>query len=183
MAVAQTANTAEKAERQGFRFQQAVDRLIFEEAKRQGVDPVILKAIVAKESSFNPEAINPEKTFALQGVTYSPVNPQGRRALRRAILAENLNPLSIRVNPSIGLAQVRLTIARAFLPDVTARELFDPRTNLRASASLLRQLFDNGITLDTIDAYNVGQDLQPRNLPYRDAVKQFAREFQNDFPR
>jgi hypothetical protein len=52
---------------------------------------------------------------------------------------------------------------------------------LEAASALLAQLFAAGITLDTIDAYNVGQNLSVRNLPYRDKVNAYARQFAGDF--
>lgn len=164
-------------------FKGKYDKQIAGVAAEFSVPPHILKAIVAKESSFNPDAINPEKPFTLNGVAYSASDKTGRAKLRQFIL-DGGNPLTaLGVNPSIGLAQVRLKIARKVLrdPGLGAAELFDPIMNLRASAALLRELISAGITLDTIDAYNVGQDLQPRNLPYRDRVVKFARQFEGDF--
>ncbi len=158
------------------------DATIAEAADRWNVKPNILKAIVARESGFNQVAINPEKSFVLKGVLYSAGDAKGRTALR-AFIAEGGDPLSLGINPSIGLAQVRLTTARSLSnnPSLKASALFVPATNLDLAARLLRQLFDAGITIDTIDAYNVGQDLSPRNLPYRDAVKQNADRFASDF--
>ncbi len=163
-------------------FKGKYDKEIAAAAAEHLISPVILKAIVAKESGFNPNAINPEKTFTLDGVTYSPSDRAGRAKLRQFIFSGG-NPKVLGLNPSIGLAQVRLGIARKVLrdPALGAAELFDPALNLRASAALLSELIAGGITLQTIDAYNVGQDLQPRNLPYRDAVVKFARQFEGDF--
>ena len=158
------------------------DALIAQIARRLRVPPSLLKAIVHHESSFNPDAINPERTFSLNGVSYGPNSRDGRAKLRAFILAGG-NPLELspRVNPSIGLAQVRIRIGRAFIPGVSAKQMFNPTTNLTASASLLRELLDAGITMGTIDAYNVGQDLSPRNFPYRDRVRALELRYRKDF--
>lgn len=170
----------------GLKTTKRFDPLIADAASRQGIPPHILKAIVAKESGFNPDAINPESSFILDGVTYSPGSSQGRGQLRDFLKSggslSSVRRISGRqLNPSIGLAQVRVSTARKFILGVQAFELFNPVTNLTAASELLRELFSAGITLDTIDAYNVGQDLSPRNLPYRDRVRNFARTFEKDF--
>ncbi len=158
------------------------DQQIESAASSYGIPPHVLKAIVRRETNFRPNEVNPGKSFTLDGVTYSAANSTGRSRLRDFILSGG-DPASLGLNPSIGLAQVRVGTARKILrsPRLTASALFNPAINLAAAAALLRELFDAGITLDTIDAYNVGQDLQPRNLPYRDAVKGFARQFERDF--
>lgn len=156
------------------------DSLIADAANAAGVDPVILKSIVAVESGFNPNSINPEKNFSLGGVTYSRNDAKGRAALV-AWIKNGGSTDAIGLNPSCGLAQVRVGIARKFIPGVDAVDLFDPETCLEAASALLAQLFAAGITLDTIDAYNVGQNLSVRNLPYRDKVNAYARQFAGDF--
>lgn len=141
-------------------------------------DPAMLKAIVAKESGFNPYAVNPEGTYVLDGIRYTSGDMGGRGKLAQFIQGGG-DPGTLGLNPSIGLAQVRLSTARKILgrPSLTAQQLYSVSTNLFAAAALLKQLFDAGITIDTIDAYNVGQDLSPRNLPYRDDVKRFYQQF------
>ncbi|MGH7744699.1 MAG: transglycosylase SLT domain-containing protein, partial [Candidatus Dormibacteria bacterium] len=145
----------------------AYDGIISQVANTEGADPILLKAIVKKESNFDEEAVNPETTFTLGGVTYGPNDSGGRKALHDFISGGG-DPASIGLNPSLGLAQVRVGIGKAFIPGLEAIQLFDPETNLTASARLLKQLAAAGITLDTIDAYNEGQALDRRNLPYRD---------------
>jgi len=156
------------------------DALILTVAGAEGIDPVLLKAIVKKETNFDEEAVNPEQTFTIYGKTYAPSSLEGRRRLRDFI-AGGGDPHSLGINPSLGLAQVRLSTGKHFISGLEPQELFDPQTNLTASARLLRELADAGITLETIDAYNVGQDLSPRNLPYRDAVKKNYELFRGDF--
>ncbi len=156
------------------------DALIKSVAVAEGVEPALLKAIVAKESYFDEEAVNPEKDFVLEGVLYQQYDKTGLKLLHDFIAAGN-DPKSIGLNPSLGLAQVRVNEGQSFIPGLQAVELFDPRTCLTASARLLRQLFHAGITLDTIDAYNEGQALHKRKLPYRDEVNAYYRRFQGDF--
>src|SRR5260370_13564213 len=160
------------------------DALISSVATAEGADPVLLKAIVRKESDFDEEAINPERTFTLNGVTYSPSSSEGRKRLHDFI-AGGGDPASIGVNPSLGLASVRVSTGKHFMPGLQALELFDPQMNLTLSAKLLRELKGAGITLETIDAYNVGQSRvlsgELRNLPYRDEVRANYALFQNDF--
>src|SRR5260370_3022107 len=132
------------------------DALISSVATAEGADPVLLKAIVRKESDFDEEAINPERNFTLNVVTYSPSSSEGRKRLHDFIAAGG-DPASIGVNPSLGLAQVRVSTGKFFIPGLEARELFDPQTNLTASARLLFQLHDAGVRLETIDGYNLGQ--------------------------
>jgi len=160
------------------------DALISAVAGAENVDPVLLKAIIKKETDFDEEAVNPEKTFTINGQTYSPSSSTGRRLLHDFIAAGG-DPASIGVNPSLGLAQVRVSTGKFFIPGLEARELFDPQTNLTASARLLLQLHDAGVRLETIDAYNVGQGRvlsgELRNLPYRDEVNRNYALFKNDF--
>lgn len=156
------------------------DGMIENVARNEGIPPHVLKAIVATESSFDPTAINPEVAFTLGGVAYSAADKTGRARLREYIMQGN-NPSSVGLNPSIGLAQMRISTARNLGFSGAPAALFAPFTNLTWSARLLRQLFDAGITLETMDAYNVGQDLRPRNLLYRDTVKQFAERYEGDF--
>jgi len=160
------------------------DALIAAIADAEKVDPVLLKAIVKKESRFDEEAVNPEQSFTINGQTYSPSSSTGRRLLHDFIAAGG-DPASLGLNPSLGLAQVRVSTGKVFIPGLEARELFDPKTNLTASARLLVQLFDAGVRLETIDGYNVGQgrvlsgDL--RTFPYRDEVNRNYALFKNDF--
>jgi hypothetical protein len=156
------------------------DVLIQQVAAAERVEPALLKAIVAKESYFDEEALNPERDFVLNGVSYGQYDSAGTKALHDFIAAGN-DPKSIGLNPSLGLAQVRVSEGQSFIPGLQAVELFDPQTCLTASARLLRQLFDAGITLDTIDAYNEGQALHRRKLPYRDAVNAYYVRFKGDF--
>lgn len=163
----------------------AYDALIFTEAQAARVEPALLKAVVAKESNFDPLAINPEETFTLQGTTYPAGSSAGRAALRTAIF-NGLDPTTIGVDPSLGLAQVRLSTARDRIAGISAQQLFEPQRNLRASARHIAWLFTGGITLDTIDAYNVGDtNLRRgvRNLNYRDVVLRFRTQFEHDFPQ
>src|SRR5258708_19977802 len=44
---------------------------IAQAASAASIDPAVLKAIVATETGFNPDAINPEKDFILGGVSYN----------------------------------------------------------------------------------------------------------------
>jgi soluble lytic murein transglycosylase-like protein len=156
------------------------DSLIAGVAGAEGVDPVLLKAIIKRESNFDEEAVNPEKDFVLEGVAYAQYDRTGLGLLHDWIAAGN-DPASIGLNPSLGLAQVRVGTGKKFVAGLDAAQLFDPQTNLTASARLLRELFAAGITLDTIDAYNVGQSLHIRNISYRDAVKGFYAQFRGDF--
>jgi soluble lytic murein transglycosylase-like protein len=160
------------------------DDLIAQAAAKQGIPPVVLKAIVAKESFFNPNAINPEKNFILNGASYQQYDRSGDRALA-AWIADGNDPATIGVNPSLGLGQVRVSEGKKFIGGLDAWDLFDPATNLEAAASLLAELFNSGITLDTIDAYNVGLggnwQRGIRSLGYRDDVNKYAQKFAGDF--
>jgi soluble lytic murein transglycosylase-like protein len=160
------------------------DSLIAQAAAKQGIPPVVLKAIVAKESFFNPNAINPEKNFILNGASYQQYDRSGDRALA-AWIADGNDPATIGVNPSLGLGQVRVSEGKKFIGGLDAWDLFDPATNLEAAASLLAELFNSGITLDTIDAYNVGLggnwQRGIRSLGYRDDVNKYAQKFAGDF--
>lgn len=43
-----------------FAREREFDSLIYAEAARRGLDPLLIKAVIATESSFNPQAIRPE---------------------------------------------------------------------------------------------------------------------------
>jgi soluble lytic murein transglycosylase-like protein len=157
------------------------DPLIAQAAKDAGVDPVLLKAICATESGFNPDSINPEKDFILNGVSYGQNDRAGRLLLVQWIKAGN-DPASIGLNPSCGLAQVRVGNAKKFISGLDAWDLFDPATGLEAGAYALA---DMGATLDTADMYNVGHGTNlargVRNAPYQARVAMFYSQFQGDF--
>ncbi len=155
-----------------------ISRLAFTD----GVTPQLVKAIIAQESGFDPDAINPEKSFSLDGTPYGQSNPAGRAALRTYIKKFGNPPPGI--NPSIGLGQIRLTTGRSELGIQLAALLFDPLTNLQATAKHLAFIFRQGIVLDTIDAYNVGvSGLKSgrRNLVYQKRVAGFVAKFAKDF--
>src|SRR5260370_25456832 len=97
------------------------DALIAAIADAEKVDPVLLKAIVKQESGFDEEAVNPEQSFTINGQTYSPSSSTGRRLLHDFIAAGG-DPASIGLNPSLGLAQVRVSTGKFFIPGLEARE-------------------------------------------------------------
>ncbi len=145
------------------------------------IDPALLKSIVATETGFNPDAINPEKDFVLNGVSYSQYDRAGQRALV-AWIKDGNEPATIGLNPSCGIAQVRVSNAKKFISGLNAWDLFEAATCLEAAAYLIA---DDGTTLDTADMYNVGNGTNwargVRNVPYRTKVQTFYAEFQGDF--
>lgn len=155
--------------------------LIATAAKEAGIDPILLKAICATETNFNPNAINPEKDFTFQGVTYGQYDRTGQIALVEWIKAGN-DPASIGLNPSCGIAQVRVGNAKKFIQGLDAWDLFDPATCLEASALLIA---DDGTTVATADKYNVGAGLNwlrgVRNAPYQAKVANYYAQFAGDF--
>jgi hypothetical protein len=155
--------------------------LIAQAAKAAGIDPVLLKSICAQETGFNPNGINPEKGFTLNGVTYAQYDRAGQ-ALLVAWIKEGNDPATIGLNPSCGIAQVRVGNGKKFIQGLDAWDLFDPATCLAAAAYLIA---DDGTTLDTADMYNVGHGLNwtrgVRNLPYLKKVQDFYSRFAGDF--
>jgi hypothetical protein len=155
--------------------------LIAQAAKAAGIDPVLLKAIVATETGFRPDAINPEQDFILDGVTYGQNDANGRRLLVSWIKDGN-DPASIGLNPSCGIAQVRVSNGKTFIRGIDAWDLFDPPICLQAAAYLIR---DDGTTLETADMYNVGHGLNwfrgVRNPAYQAKVADFYSRFAGDF--
>ncbi len=154
---------------------------IAQAAAAAGIDPALLKSIVATETGFNPDAINPEKDFVLNGVSYKQYDRAGQRALV-AWIKDGNEPAMIGLNPSCGIAQVRVSNAKKFISGLNAWDLFDAPTCLEAAAYLIA---DDGTTLDTADMYNVGNGTNwargVRNVPYRTKVQTFYAEFQGDF--
>ena len=155
--------------------------LIAQAAKAAGIDPVLLKAICAQETGFRPDAINPEKDFILNGVSYGQYDRAGQ-SLLVAWMKDGNDPASIGLNPSCGIAQVRVGNAKKFIQGLDAWDLFDPAVSLQAAAYLMA---DDGITLQTADMYNVGHGLNwargVRNLPYLQKVQDFYSRFAGDF--
>jgi hypothetical protein len=155
--------------------------LIAEAAAAAGIDPVLLKAICATETGFDPNAINPEQDFTLNGVQYGQ-NDRNARAQLVAWIKDGNRPASIGLNPSCGIAQVRVSNGQKFISGLDAWDLFDPAVCLEAAAYLIA---DDGTTLDTADMYNVGHGLNwlrgVRNLPYRAKVQDFYSRFAGDF--
>ena len=43
-----------------FAREREFDTLVYAEAARRGLDPLLIKAVIATESSFNPQALRPE---------------------------------------------------------------------------------------------------------------------------
>ncbi len=157
------------------------DPLIAQAASAAGIDPVLLKAICAEESGFNTNSINPEKDFTLNGVFYTQNDRAGRNLLV-AWIKDGNDPASIGLNPSCGIAQVRVGNAKKFIGELDAWDLFDAATCLQAAAYLIAA---DGTTLETADMYNVGHGLNwlrgVRNVPYRQKVQNFAQSFAGDF--
>jgi hypothetical protein len=155
--------------------------LIAQAASAAGVDPVLLKALCAEESGFNPNSINPEKDFTLNGLGYGQDDRAGRAALV-AWMKDGNDPATIGLNPSCGLAQVRVGNAKKYISGLDPWDLFDPSTCLQAAAYLMA---DMGITLDTADMWNVGHGLNwargVRNAPYQAKVADFYSRFAGDF--
>jgi hypothetical protein len=154
---------------------------IAQAASNAGIDPALLKAIAATETNFNPNAINPEKDFMVNGVSYKQYDSAGQRALVAWIKAGN-EPALIGLNPSLGIAQVRVGNAKTFISGLHAWDLFDPATCFLAAAFLIR---DDGTDFDTLDMYNVGNGSNwargVRNLPYRAKAQSFYTKFVGDF--
>lgn len=150
-------------------------------AKQAGIDPILLKSIVATETGFNPDAINPEKDFILNGVSYKQYDRAGQAALVAWIKAGN-DPASIGLNPSCGIAQVRVSNAKKFVSALEALDLFDGATCLLAAALLIA---DDGTTFETVDMYNVGNGSLwargVRNTGYRAKAQKFYQQFLADF--
>jgi hypothetical protein len=155
--------------------------LIAQAAAAAGIDPVLLKAICATETGFDPNAINPEQDFILNGAQYGQNDRNGRAQLV-AWIKDGNDPASIGLNPSCGIAQVRVSIAKTFISGIDAWDLFDPAVCLEAAAYLIRS---DGTRLDTADMYNVGHGTNwargVRNLPYRAKVNDFYSRFAGDF--
>ena len=101
------------------------DPLIAQAAKAAGIDPVLLKAICATETGFNANAINPETDFTLNGVQYAQYDRNGQ-ALLVQWMKDGNDPASIGLNPSCGIAQVRVSNGKKFIQGLDAWDLFDP---------------------------------------------------------
>lgn len=123
-------------------------------ARRFGVDPCLLAAVVRQESNFDKNAIRHEPSLG--------TGPDGLPAA------------------SIGLAQVLVSTARDFRPGIGRPELFGVKTNLEVAAELISWLNKNGVTMPLgIDAYNMGIGnfrRGNRNFYYRDRVIRFKEE-------
>lgn len=152
-------------------------------AARAGVDPVMMKALTAVESGFVNTSINPEKDFMLNGVSYGQNDRAGRAALV-AWIQDGNDPASIGLNPSIGMMQIRVSIAKQFISGLDAWDLFDPATNFEAGADLMAQM-GAGLSYDTADAWNVGLGTNwrngVRNAPYLAKAQSFYDKFRGDF--
>src|SRR6267378_4423227 len=153
---------------------------IFAAAQRAGVDPVLMKALAAKETGFNANAINPEKSFTFDGTSYAQYD-RGGQAKLVAWIKEGNDPAAIGLNPSLGLMQIRVGNAKKFIPGLDAWDLFDPTVNFEAASYLLAEMVAAGLTLATADMWNVGAGSNwqrgVRNLPYRDQVNDFYQRF------
>ena len=154
---------------------------IAQAASAASIDPAVLKAIVATETGFNPDAINPEKDFILGGVSYKQYDRAGQRALV-AWIKDGNEPSTIGLNPSCGIAQVRVGNAKKFIQGLNAWDLFDAPTCLEAAAYLIAEM---GLTYDTLDEYNVGGGTNwargVRNAAYLAKADAFDTEFRGDF--
>lgn len=151
-------------------------------AKAAGIDPALLKAICATETGFNPDAINPEKDFILNGTSYGQYDRAGQRLLV-AWIKDGNSPSTIGLDPSCGIAQVRVDkIKKFFSSGVDAWDLFDPSICLEAAAFLIA---GDGTTVETADMYNVGHGLNwlrgVRNAPYQKKVASYYAQFVGDF--
>ncbi len=157
------------------------DDMILHAASQAQIDPVLLKAICATETGFRVDAINPETDFILNGIAYAQYDSGGKTLLVEWIKAGN-DPASIGLNPSCGIAQVRVSNGKKFISGLNAWDLFDPVICLQAAALLIA---DDGTTLATADMYNVGHGLNwlrgVRNAHYQAKVADFYARFAGDF--
>jgi len=82
-------------------------------------------------------------------------------ALLKAVITQesNGNPNAVGGVGEIGLTQIRPSTARDLMPGITRKDLFNPETNINASAAYLRKLTDTfGNDYDkVISSYNAGQ--------------------------
>jgi hypothetical protein len=156
----------------------AFDAIIWEVTGHYKGSSAILKALMDRESNFNPGAINPEKA------------PVSASELRNAILSsgDGGNDVLARynANPSMGLLQLRWSTAKAIAPGIDPVVLFDPQSNIQIGYELLKQLTKSGLNLDTLDQWNVGGGSNwqagVRNIPYRDYVYGKYNQYLADFP-
>jgi soluble lytic murein transglycosylase-like protein len=92
----------------------------------------------------------------------------------------NLNPDAVAkhdgaVNDhSHGLCQVKIGTARQFEPNLTVRDLYDPRTNARVAAKYLRWQYDRYNSWDrALVAYNRGTSTGPNNSYSRKVKRKY----------
>jgi soluble lytic murein transglycosylase-like protein len=125
----------------------------------------LMAAIVEKESSFNPSAVNTETA-----------------ADKR--LGRNVD--------SIGLGQILFPdTAHLFDPNLTREDLLDPDKNLQITAMVLadnlkryRSKDDDDFPRDAISAYNAGvprlDPTKTNNIAYVERVKSFWEKYQGE---
>lgn len=161
------------------------DGAIQENSDLTGVDPVLIKAIIEVESGGNPLAINPVN----KNISAS--------ELRSKILADSdggwiiLDDPTYRalngnrsLDPSCGLMQVRVSTASEIDDTISPQSLLDGDTCIRVGSKHLANILAQGVTLDTIDAYNMGVGnlrKNKRNMDYRNKVNNWYEQFKNDF--
>lgn len=126
----------------------AYDLHILRAARAWGIEPALLKAHVARESAFNPQAVRQEPQL--------PADPPYKPTPGDA---------------SYGLAQVLERTARRLGFRGTVSQLYDPATNLDLAAHLIRDnLRTAGAQLPiAISAYNAGFSTQRLGDAKRDA--------------
>lgn len=130
------------------------DSLIDSAAARYGVSGALIRAIIEVESGFNPNAYN----------------------------GEGLNDPN---QGSFGLGQIqhsaRFSWPRYFAaPGNWPQDLYKPEVNIDMTARVLRYFLSRGYTVDTIDAYNVGETAYKkgvRNTAYRQKVLEAYRRY------
>src|SRR5262249_3308750 len=98
---------------------------------------------------------NREQDFILDGVTYGQNDSNGR-ALLVAWIKDGNDPASIGLNPSCGIAQVRVSNGKKFIAGLDPWDLFDAGVCLQAAAYLIAA---DGTTLDTAVMYNAWQGM------------------------
>ncbi len=142
------------------------------------IDEKLIRAIIRKESSWNPWAFRVERGFwsrYLAGIKniFWGTKEKDERWLTYPDI----------VSASYGLMQVMLTTAMELgFRFQYPFELFDPANNIKFGCLLLKKSYERyGNWLDAISAYNQGnnrKDLSGKyvNQDYVDKVNQFLRE-------
>lgn len=133
----------------------SIHEIIFYEAKKAGINPIVIESIVEQESNFNPKALRYEKKWELKYGSKFKINP-----------GESLKTWRMNFH-SIGLMQIGYGLHKEFCDLKSYKDLEDPRTNIICGIKIISKCVEKNKLSTCIKSFNGSGPMADR---YRNEV-------------